>query len=84
MAKTKQIAKPYEPTPQERTAIAAYLTRTRETSPTPRMKVSEKGGVAQVSPDHEMEIYYYPHSRLSIFDSHPEFRLWLGADIAGG
>ncbi len=33
--KTKQVAKPYQPTPQERTAIAAYLTRKRETSPAP-------------------------------------------------
>ncbi len=28
-ARTKRVAKPYEPKPEERTAIAAYLTRSR-------------------------------------------------------
>ena len=48
----KAVTKPYEPTPQERTAIEAYLTQKREKAPAPRMRVSETGGVAQVSPDH--------------------------------
>ncbi len=51
-AKTKQVAKPYEPTPQERAAMEAYLARKKETPPVPRMKVSDKAGVAQFSPDH--------------------------------
>ena len=48
----KAVTKPYEPTPQERAAMEAYLARRRETTPAPRMKVSEKGGVPQLSPDH--------------------------------
>ena len=48
----KAVAKPYEPTPEELSAMEAYLARRRETTPAPRMKVSKKGGVAQVSPDH--------------------------------
>ncbi len=51
-APSSDVAKPYEPTPQERAAMEAYLARKRETAPAPRMKVSEKGGVPQVSPDH--------------------------------
>jgi len=51
-APSSDVAKPYEPTPRERAALEAYLARKRETAPAPRMKVSEKGGVPQVSPDH--------------------------------
>ena len=48
----KAVTKPYEPTPQERAAMEAYLAHRREEPPAPRMKVSEKGGVPQLSPDH--------------------------------
>ncbi len=48
----KDLAKPYEPTPHERAAIEGYLARRKETPPAPRLKVSEKGGVAQTLPDH--------------------------------
>ncbi len=48
----KAVTRPYEPTPQERVALEAYLAHRREEPPAPRMKVSEKGGVPQLSPDH--------------------------------
>ncbi len=51
--KTKQVAKPYEPTAQEREGIEVCRARRKERKPAPRMKVTEKkGGVSQVSPDH--------------------------------
>ncbi len=50
--KTKQVAKPYEPTPQEREGMEVYRARRKERKPTPRMKVTEKKGVSQISPDH--------------------------------
>ena len=51
----KDLAKPYEPTPQERAVMEAYLARKKETPPSPRMKVSKKGDVSQISPDHPEE-----------------------------
>ncbi len=51
-ATEKAVTKPYEPTPQEWAVMEAYLARRRETTPAPRIKVSEKGGVPQLSPDH--------------------------------
>ncbi len=48
----KNLAKTYEPTPQELVALEAYLNRTNKTPPSPRVKVSMKGDVAQTSPDH--------------------------------
>jgi hypothetical protein len=50
--KTKQVAKPYEPTPQEREGMEVYRARRKERKPAPRMKVMEKKGVSQISPDH--------------------------------
>ncbi len=50
--KRKAVAKPYEPTPEERVAVEAMAARKKELPVAPRMKVSEKGGVAQVLPDH--------------------------------
>jgi hypothetical protein len=49
---TKDLVTPYEPTPNERAAIKAYVARKKEKPLAPRMKVSEKGGVAQIAPDH--------------------------------
>ena len=49
---TKDLVTPYEPTPCERAAMAAYVARKREKPLAPRMKVSEKGGVTQIAPDH--------------------------------
>ncbi len=48
-ARTTQVAKPYEPKPEELATMEAYLARRKEKPPAPRLKVSEKGGVAQVS-----------------------------------
>ena len=53
VAKTKQVAKPYEPKPEERDAVEALFARQKEKPPAPRMKVSKKAGVAQILPDHE-------------------------------
>jgi hypothetical protein len=49
---TKNLTKPYEPTPHERAAAKAYFARREKTLPSPRMKVSMKGDVATISPDH--------------------------------
>src|SRR5262245_13740615 len=46
------LAKPYEPTPQEHVAVKAYLARYKEKPPGPRIKVSEKDGVTRVELDH--------------------------------
>ncbi len=48
----RAVAKPYEPTPEERAAMESYFAHRRESPPAPRMKVSEKDGIARVSPDH--------------------------------
>jgi hypothetical protein len=50
--KPKNLTKPYEPTPHERAAAKAYFARKEKTLPSPRMKVSMKGDVATISPDH--------------------------------
>ncbi len=52
VAKTKQVAKPYEPKPREREAMEAYLARRKERRPAPRRKVTEKKGVSEISTDH--------------------------------
>jgi hypothetical protein len=49
---TKNLTKPYEPTPHERAAAKAYLNRKEKMPPSPRMKVSMNGDVATISPDH--------------------------------
>ncbi len=49
--RTKQVAKIYEPTPEEQVVVEAMAARIKELPLTPRVKVSEKGGVAQVLPD---------------------------------
>ena len=49
---TKDLVTPYEPTPNERAAMVAYFARKKEKPLAPRMKVSEKGGVTQIAPDH--------------------------------
>jgi hypothetical protein len=51
-AKLANLAKCYEPTRQEGAAVKAFLARLKEKPPGPRMKVSAKGGVAKVAPDH--------------------------------
>jgi hypothetical protein len=50
--KSQSLTRPYEPTPQERAAMEAHFARKKEKPPAPRMKISEKAGVAQISPDH--------------------------------
>jgi hypothetical protein len=47
---TQLPRKPYEPTPAERASVDAYFAKRKP--PSPRMKVSKKGRVAQISLDH--------------------------------
>ena len=54
VAKTRQVAKPYEPTPEERDAVQAYLARKRELPVAPRAKVSQRaGGVLELAFEHK-------------------------------
>ncbi len=51
------VAKPYEPTPEEMVAVEAVAVemmaaRKKKLPVAPRVKVSEKGGAAQIIPDH--------------------------------
>ena len=48
----KAVTKPYEPTPEEQVIVEAMAARIKEWAVTPRVKVSEKGGVVQLLPDH--------------------------------
>ena len=48
----KAVANSYEPTPEEQVVVEANAARKKELPVAPRMKVSEKGGVAQIEPDH--------------------------------
>jgi hypothetical protein len=51
-AKPTDLANSCEPTPQERLIAKAPLARSKENPAAPRVKVSEKDGVAQIAPDH--------------------------------
>jgi hypothetical protein len=42
----------YEPKPQERAAVEAWLDRRRQRAPAPRLKVEKKGSASQVALDH--------------------------------
>ena len=46
------VTKPYEPTPEERAVMETFYARQKEKLPASHMKVSEKGGVARIEPDH--------------------------------
>lgn len=50
--KDLDLAKRYEPTPEERIAVEAHFARRKEKRAAPRMNISEKNGVAQIAPDH--------------------------------
>ena len=45
-------AKPYEPTPKEQAALDAFKARRAARAPSPYMKVSRKGNVTELAPDH--------------------------------
>jgi len=47
------LAKPYEPTAEEHAALAAYFDRKKQ-KPAPRINLTEKSGVIEVSTDHPM------------------------------
>ena len=46
------LAKSYEPTPEERTAIAAHFAQKKQKPPAPRIKLTEKAGTCELSGDH--------------------------------
>ncbi len=48
----KAVANSYEPTPEEQVIVEAMAARIKEWAVTPRVKVSEKGSVVQLLPDH--------------------------------
>ncbi|MCV0395906.1 MAG: hypothetical protein K5872_06580 [Rhizobiaceae bacterium] len=48
----KPPAKKYEPTPRELRALSAQENRRQQRQPSPRMKVTRKGSVQQIAPDH--------------------------------
>jgi hypothetical protein len=52
VTKDLDLAKRYEPTPQERITVEAHFARRKEKRAAPRMNISEKNGVAQIAPDH--------------------------------
>jgi hypothetical protein len=45
-------AKPYEPTPKEQATLDAFKARRAARAPSPYMKVSRKGNVVELAPDH--------------------------------
>ena len=51
--KARSLAKPYEPTPQERRVMEAYFARQAQTPAAPRLKVSDdSSGATEIAPDH--------------------------------
>jgi hypothetical protein len=46
------VANPYEPTPRDREAMAAYFARKNARKPSPRMTVTKKKGVAEIALTH--------------------------------
>ncbi len=50
--KRKAVTKPYEPAPEEQVTVEAMAARIKELPVAPRVKVSEKGGMAKLLPDH--------------------------------
>ena len=54
MTKSKSVTKKddYMPMPHERATAAAYLARQKEAPPAPKVKVTKKGGVPTIIPDH--------------------------------
>ena len=51
-ADAQAVAKPYEPTLDERTAVEAVFARKKQKPPSPYLKLSKKGRVAEISLDH--------------------------------
>ena len=52
IAEAKDLAKPYEPTPNECAAAEAYLARRKATPHSPRLRVLKNNGTTEISPDH--------------------------------
>jgi hypothetical protein len=50
--KIRDLAKSYEPTPQERAALEAYRIQEEESPLAPRLRVTENDGATTICPDH--------------------------------
>src|SRR5262249_11188278 len=51
--KVRSVAKPYEPTPEERRLMEAYFARQAQTPAAPGLKVSDdSNGATEITPDH--------------------------------
>ncbi len=50
--KGSDVAKPYAPTPRERSTMETHLARREERKPAPRIKVTEKEGGTEIALDH--------------------------------
>jgi hypothetical protein len=51
------LAKPYEPTPEERATLVAHLARMDQKPPAPRIKLTQKGENFHTSTDHPMPLF---------------------------
>ena len=49
---SKALAKPYEPTPRERSAMETLIARREERKQAPSLKVTERRGVSEIGVDH--------------------------------
>jgi hypothetical protein len=67
------LAKPYEPKPEEKAALAAYLDRRKQKPPAPRIKLAEKGGAIEVSTDHPMPSLGYTLVKQALGIADPDF-----------
>jgi hypothetical protein len=50
-----EVAKPYEPTAEERAAVVAHIARRKRRSTAPRVKLSNKDGAVQVGTEHPQQ-----------------------------
>ena len=49
-----ELAKPYEPTTDERAAVVAHLAQRKQRPPSPRIKLSGNGKACGLSADHPL------------------------------
>jgi hypothetical protein len=51
-AKTRAVAKPYQPAPHERAALETHRTQEEQSPLAPRLRVTENDGATTICPDH--------------------------------
>ena len=54
--KIRDLAKSYEPTPQERAALEAYRIQEEDSPLAPRLRVTENDGATTICPDHPKQV----------------------------